>query len=62
MTALQIVQEIDKLTDLMRSLQYQSGKEKEIRDIQFKIELLEETEPSDSIIKEYDGNDDLIIM
>ena len=62
MTALQIAQEIDKLTDLMRSLQYQSGKEKEIRDIQFKIELLEETEPSDSIIKEYDGNDDLIIM
>ena len=62
MTALQIVQEIDRLTELMRSLQYQSGKEKEIRDIQFKIELLEETEPSDSIIKEYDGNDDLIIM
>ena len=62
MTALQIAQEIDKLTDLMRSLQYQTGKEKEIRDIQFKIELLEETEPSDSIIKEYDGNDDLIIM
>ena len=62
MTALQIVQEIDRLTELMRSLQYQSGKEKEIRDIQFKIELLEETEPSDSIRKEYDGNDDLIIM
>lgn len=62
MTALQIVQEIDRLTELMRSLQYQSGKEQQIRDIQFKIELLEETEPSDSIIKEYDGNDDLIIM
>ena len=27
MTALQIAQEIDRLTELMRSLQYQSGKE-----------------------------------
>ena len=62
MTAVQIQQEIDRLENLLRELQYQSGKEKEIRDIQFKIELLEETEPSDSIIKEYDGNDDLIIM
>ena len=62
MTAVQIQQEIDRLENLLRELQYQTGKEKEIRDIQFKIELLEETEPSDSIIKEYDGNDDLIIM
>lgn len=62
MTAVQIQQEIDRLENLLRELQYQTGKEKEIRDIQFKIELLEETEASDSIIKEYDGNDDLIIM
>ena len=62
MTAVQIQQEIDRLENLLRELQYQDGKEQQIRDIQFKIELLEETEPSDSIRKEYDGNDDLIIM
>ncbi len=62
MTAVQIQQEIDRLENLLRELQYQDGKEQQIRQIQYRIELLEETEPSDSIIKEYDGNDDLIIM